>query len=314
MDFNTPLLSINPETISRMNGVLPENMPLMNFWKQNAQNYDLSKLAEFEAQRQAASQLRPFELEQKRLANEKTLADIAHTGAQTTGLGLANDTAAFEASIRNQHKDLIIQNHFKKLLSEGSAADRKHAENMIYENLRSSDPVKQEQAKKLLPTLEWYQKEEQKAVAELEKQKAADTAAMARTRVHESGATARSNAQIAAQKELEDARIKAGKYKSNTATKNFESTLETAKTAAQRHQLLIDGATVARQSGNEELAASYKARAEAIRPQAEAELRMLQKPGDIDLSKPRTPGQPLPTVPQSSIAPGGQKPDPLGIR
>lgn len=51
------------------------------------------------------------------------------------------------------------------------------------------------------------------------------------------------------------------------------------------------------------LAESYRARAEEIRPQAEAELRMLQKPGEIDLSKSRTPGQPLPVTPQGSIAP-----------
>lgn len=91
---------------------------------------------------------------------------------------------------------------------------------------------------------------------------------------------------------------------------NVDQRIMAAKSARERHQILIDEATKADQAGATQDARLLLQRAEAIRPQAEAELAAIQqKPGQVDVG--RMAG--VPTTPQQSIAPpaaGGLAPPP----
>lgn len=100
--------------------------------------------------------------------------------------------------------------------------------------------------------------------------------------------------------------IDAGRFKKNDKLgASFEDRMSKFKKAHEQHQALVQAALMARQDGNEALAESYEARANAIRPQAEAELRMLQQPGQVDVPAVAN----LPATPQGSIAPpnGGSR-------
>jgi hypothetical protein len=94
--------------------------------------------------------------------------------------------------------------------------------------------------------------------------------------------------------------IDAGKFQKGGGVKSLELTIASAKSARERHQALIDAATVAKQQGNVQLAESYTERAAAIRPQAEAEIANLQpRPGAANL--PAMAG--IPVNPNISVAP-----------
>jgi hypothetical protein len=92
----------------------------------------------------------------------------------------------------------------------------------------------------------------------------------------------------------------AGKF-SRGITKTLEDQINAAKSARERHQRLIDAATVARQAGNMDAAEAYLYRAEQIRPQAEAEIAT-PKPGGVAVDS-VAPG--LRTNPPPQIAPTG---------
>jgi hypothetical protein len=99
--------------------------------------------------------------------------------------------------------------------------------------------------------------------------------------------------------------IDAGRWKRAGKVQSIEMTIATAKSARERHQALIDAATIATQDGDEALAESYNARAAAIRPQAEAEIANLQpRPGSPSL--PALAG--IPVNPNISVAPPGTAP------
>jgi hypothetical protein len=202
-----------------------------------------------------------------------------------------------ENDVYSVNKNRRIEQEGRDLLLKAAQADFDKFELDVYSGLKSPDPQVRKAAQAMVPMLKFAQQERIKTNEQLRVQGSANAAAKSMQ-----------EARFKHEKEREDAEIAAGKYSNKNSVKTIEQTIAGAKTASQRHQALIDAATVAAQSGNNELAESYLARAEEIRPQAEAELRMLQKPGEVDLSKPRVPGKPVPVTPQSSIAPNSAKP------
>lgn len=96
---------------------------------------------------------------------------------------------------------------------------------------------------------------------------------------------------------VENARIEAGKY-DKKAVASAEQLIEGAKSARERYSKLVDEATKAKLAGKPELEASYMARAEAVRPQAEAEIKMAT-PGSVAVGGVTG----LPTNPNPQIAP-----------
>lgn len=81
---------------------------------------------------------------------------------------------------------------------------------------------------------------------------------------------------------VEQARIAAGKY-NRTKALSLDQAIDNAKSARERYQKLQDAASVAEQGGDVEAANNYRARAEVVRPQAEAELRAQARPGTANL-------------------------------
>jgi hypothetical protein len=108
------------------------------------------------------------------------------------------------------------------------------------------------------------------------------------------------SAQNQTQLELEDKRIEAGKYASKRAILSLEQQIDSARSARERHQKLIDAATIARQNKDEDAYQNYMARAEAVRPQAEAEIKAAT-PGGVDVGAVTN----LPTTAGPQIAPPG---------
>ena len=106
--------------------------------------------------------------------------------------------------------------------------------------------------------------------------------------------------QGANQMALEKERINAGKYNKNKAALSADQAIDMAKSARERHQKLIDAATIAKQNGDQEGYDRYIARAEAIRPQAEAEIKA-QAPGGVNVGAVAN----LPTNAGPQIAPPG---------
>jgi len=104
-------------------------------------------------------------------------------------------------------------------------------------------------------------------------------------------------------RELMQMQIDAGRFKGKGGgSVSFEQTLSKFKKAHEQHQALVQAELMARQEGNDALADSYKARADAIRPQAEQELKMIPAPGAVDVGA----ATGMATTPQGSIAPKGK--------
>lgn len=87
--------------------------------------------------------------------------------------------------------------------------------------------------------------------------------------------------QTAAQERIEQAKIAAGKYNKASRIQTADQAIDNAKSARERYQKLVDAATQSKLDGDSESFDRYSARAEAVRPQAEAEIAS-QKPGGID--------------------------------
>lgn len=130
--------------------------------------------------------------------------------------------------------------------------------------------------------------------------------------------------QAASREKVESMGINAGKYDRNRAL-SFEDAFRKMKKAHERHQALIDEAQVARLGGDFAKYTEYMQRAEALRPQAIAELDALRRgqEGNVDIGRmtdlpTRTaPGIAPPAVPvapapaqKPSAAPTSNKPDP----
>lgn len=110
------------------------------------------------------------------------------------------------------------------------------------------------------------------------------------------------------QLELEDKRIAAGKYDKTKATKNAQATWDDVvrkaltKGARAGYSALNAAQEWATRNGETGLAAQYAAQAESIRPQAEAEISVLNpKPGAVDVERFTEGG--IPTNKPKSIAP-----------
>jgi hypothetical protein len=223
----------------------------------------------------------PLQQRQRELANQTTEAQLPGVQADSWQKG------------RNQQVrqgiplDVEQRAQLSKLAKEMTEDDYKATEAALSNAMISGDRRAMEHASQMIP----YWKEVQ-----IERMKLSDRGQ------READATALA---LRGQKDLEQMRIDAGKYKSKTGgAKSTESTIAGAKTARERHQALIDAATVAQQEGNEALAESYAARAAAIRPQAEAEIAT-PKPGAVD---PRSVMPNLQVQPSPQIAPPGNKP------
>jgi hypothetical protein len=109
----------------------------------------------------------------------------------------------------------------------------------------------------------------------------------------------------AAQIQMNNDQINAGKYAKKDQDRSFEQEVEgavnKAKTARDKHATLVRASVVAEQGGNTSLAFKYKQQAEAIRPQAEAEINTRAPGADLGALGVKT------TTPPS-IAPPGAKP------
>ena len=101
--------------------------------------------------------------------------------------------------------------------------------------------------------------------------------------------------------DLVQKQAEAGKFNRTKPAKSIEEEINAAKTARERHQKLIDAATRARLSGDIDAFEAYMVRAEAVRPQAEAEIAT-PKPGGVAIDS-VAPG--LRTNPPPQIAPTG---------
>lgn len=112
------------------------------------------------------------------------------------------------------------------------------------------------------------------------------------------------------QKEIEQARIEAGKYDRSKAAADAEQQMDvTVQKAIQKgaragHAAMVSAAEFFRQNGMPDKAAKYTAMAEQIRPQAEAETQNLSpKPGSVNIQG--VTGGSVPVNPSLSIAPPG---------
>lgn len=92
-------------------------------------------------------------------------------------------------------------------------------------------------------------------------------------RMQEDAAQERTNTQTEAQKAIENAKIEAGKYNKKQTTITTEQSIDKLQGAAKKFAALNDAATVAEQNGDPDAAERYRARAEALRAQAMAELQ-----------------------------------------
>lgn len=217
---------------------------------------------------------------------------VAHQQLVNRGLTLGNEESGFrlaalgrkdkmETELWDQTKASQLQ---KLLASEGEDKAKVFGQN-IYRQLQTTKPgTPQHRALMgaLQTTQEWVEKARDQ-----------------RDRLAQVGA------QGANAKELMQMQIDAGRFKkSDKFGASFEQKLMTFKKAHEQHQALVQAAMMARQEGNEPLAETYEARALAIRPQAEQELRMIAQPGQLDVPAVAN----LPATPQGSIAPAKGKP------
>lgn len=293
---------LNPSSLAQLSNVRPDYMPDVWQWQQNAAQHDQVGLADLMRNAEHEKAMDPGRLAQQQATLESTIASTEGTRLDNQGKVMKNE---LEQYLLPQKK---IQ-QFQDLILKGNEADEKLAQLEIDKMLRDPDPVVQARGKQLLAVSRKAIEEKRKAdieAANKEKE----------IRLQNQGRLAEIGAQGKNQERVMQMQIDAGRFKKtdkNTPA-TFEQIYSKLKKAHEKHGALIDAARVAMQEGNEPLAESYLARAEDLRPQAEAELRMLQKPGDVDLSQKREPGQPIPTVPKGSIAPNTAKPDPLGIR
>lgn len=98
-----------------------------------------------------------------------------------------------------------------------------------------------------------------------------------------------------------------GKGPTGDLAVDLEATLAKQKKASEKHNTLIDYSNRAANAGNLELAAAFMRRAEALRPQALAELRATPTPGKANL-----PALGVDANPDVNIAPPGATPAPSG--
>lgn len=201
----------------------------------------------------------PLRLRQAGLNADTTEAQLPGVQANSGMLqrknsneGILNNDALAQA--KQEFMSKASDAHLKELFDKG--------QEMAY----SLDPKMRMQGQQIMSMHKDMVKEREKQAAETARQ-------LATTR--EAGSQARLTQQDA---------IDAGKFKKgNKLILTLDQAIDNSKSAKERHQKLIDAATQAEQEGEPDAAARYRARAEAIRPQAEAELLATPKPGTADL-------------------------------
>lgn len=261
---------------------------------------------------QATDQISLADL-QRKYAHEAEMDPlrVEEQGLRNTGLGLANQQQEFtlrrlgrEDEIGQYTLGAKKEAELQRLLAEAGAEKSKIFEQELFNKIQQTRPGSPEH-KTLLGAIRSTRKF-------LEEQ----------AKHEHSMEVARINA--AARENVERMGINAGKYDRNRAL-SFEDAFRKMKKAHERHQALIDEAQVARLGGDFAKYTEYMQRAEALRPQAIAELDALRRgqEGNVDLGRmtdlpTRTaPGIAPPAAPAApaaaqkpSAAPTSNKPDP----
>lgn len=224
-----------------------------------------------------AAQEQPFKLDQMGLTNQTTRAQLPGVQADSS---LKQDKAAISRNTRGQQERATIS----KLAKEVSDDDYAVFENGVHQMRASSDPEIRKHGNTLFPYLK--------------------SIAAERDKLNIQGANqlANTNASIAGQKQIEQMRIDAGKYKDKNASTDFWVSFNKLKNAKDKHAALVLAARQELQQGNEEGANKFRELAEEIRPQAEAEINAGAKPDQLDLAA--MAGGKLPTKTNPGIAPG----------
>lgn len=230
-----------------------------------------------------AEQMNPLKVRQQQLQNDTSLA-------QLPGFQADSSMKQDKAKISRETVGLQLSAQQRKLLADASDDDVKLLENAAQHLAYSSDPAESAKGQQLLQLhkLVIQEKSKQKYMSDrqLELEKLRGKNAL----------------------DLANVNNAAGRYnRSSKAVLSLDQAIDNAKSARERHQKLLDAATLAKQNGDEESYSNYMQRAEIVRPQAEAEISNLQpKPGTPELNK-----LGIQTNPSLSIAPkaGNQGPD-----
>lgn len=207
-----------------------------------------------------AEENNPVLVEQNRLENQAKQARLP-------GILAESESSQLKTGRERATQGDAIEAAKKRFIKEASDHDLGMLENRAQQMAYSQDPATRAQGEQILRMHKDIVKQRELTNAQYDR-------AMGLERLRGENAV-----------NLANVNIEGGKYKrSGKAILTADQAIDNAKTAKERHQKLIDAATVASQEGDEELAARYRARAEAIRPQAEAELVAVNpKPGTPDL-------------------------------
>ena len=137
---------------------------------------------------------------------------------------------------------------------------------------------------------------------DMDKQRLANEGSNTSASIHTAASIYAADRQLEAERE----RIAAGKYNKTSRQLTADQEIDKAKTAVEKHAKLIDAAMIAKQNGDQEAYINYMTRAQAIEPQAKAELQARGNPQGINL--PAVTG--MQSNPEVNIAPSGATPPP----
>lgn len=278
------------------------------------QQLQRAKMAQQQQETERYGQLTPYEIEKQRLANLTTQAELPGKEAGSTlkqieaRTGLATETESREAA-RAKLLSSASADHVKRL------SDLGHTAGLIGATLQNTPTVlRTSQARQLLQQYgipensvpgQYVLKNSPEQLINVSKQISSLSDKYIEEQMKQQEANKRNAATIAGQKELEQMRIDAGKYNKKEQIKGFQDIvnlqLSKAKSARDQHAILVRAATAAQQNGEMGLFQDYMGQAEALRPQAEAEIAAIPKPGSASLGDMNIPVNPTP-----GIAPPGK--------
>lgn len=216
-----------------------------------------------------AEQMNPLKLRQQSLDNQTAQAQLPGVQAQSELLG--QNARVGRETIDDQIK--AKKSGFNRQMSDD---ERKMADNLAQQLARSNDP----------------------ALKKIGLQMIADSEPVVANKLTTGYASDRDERKIRLQGQVQhgllDAQIKAGRFDRSSGSGNgltgnlatdVEQILSKQKKASEKHNTLIDASNRAAGAGNLELAAQFMARAEALRPQALAELRAVAAPNKAALGE-----------------------------
>jgi hypothetical protein len=223
-----------------------------------------------------------YDQEQQKFPHD--VADLqSQTSARLAGIpGImdSNRIKNVEADVAENTRSAQIQAKHSKIATEISDDQLKQAENHIGQRIATlpmGSPEHQQAVK------QW---ENLGKIRELKTKLDAEKAMVG---MREGGANERNQANI-----------NAGKFREK-ATLSLEVKIDTEGDPVKKYTLLLDAAQQARQSGDNEKAENYMARAAYIKNIADAKIAADAKPGSVDISK-TTKGK-VATNPRKDIAP-----------